>query len=158
MSQEVELYQPRNTIPQQRPQDDLSFKSLKSNPNADPIRQLLYAALHGRRALDRLDRSIRQDLKRVKGKPDPLFFTPPGQWMSKYQTDLRNQLAAIAKQYVALGIEERQTRMIEDWASVLLPFLTALQDDPDLALSRAQKERFPLVVERHLRIMEARDR
>lgn len=133
---------------------ELTLANLQANPNADPIRQLLYSVLHARRALDRLDRSIHVDLKRKRGSPDPLFFTPVGQQMHEYQHHLRAQLGILAKSYIGLGIEERQTKVIEDWSNILLPFITALMDDPDLALSKAQRERIPGVVERHLRVLE----
>jgi hypothetical protein len=156
MSEEITVLPARQ--PNLLTPEDLTLANLKQNPNADPVRQLLYAALHARRSLDRLDRSIRKDLKREKGKPDPLFFLPIGQQLVEYQFKIRHQLGYIAKQYVSLGIEERATRMIEDWAAILLPFITALMDDPDLALSRAQREKLPSVVERHLRTMEQADR
>lgn len=135
-------------------QTALTLASLQANPDADPIRQLLYSCLHARRALDRIDRSITKDFKRVKGSPDPLYFTPIGQQMVNYQHSVRHQLGILAKAYIGLGIEERQTKVIEDWSNILLPFITALMDDPDLALSRAQRERIPAVVERHLRVLE----
>lgn len=123
-------------------------------PNADPIKQLLYATLHARAALDRLDHAIKRDLKRQKHAPDPLFFTPIGQALHAQQHATRRQLGDLAKQYIALGIEERQTKVIEDWSAILLPFVTALMDDPDLALTRRQREKVPLVVERHIRTLE----
>lgn len=134
--------------------EPLTLANLQANPNADPIRQLLYAVLHTRRALDRVDRSIAKDLKRIPNSPDPLLFTPVGQSLAHYQNQLRQQLGILAKSYIGLGIEERQTRVIEDWSNILLPFVTALMDDPDLALSRAQREKIPAVVERHLRVLE----
>jgi hypothetical protein len=132
----------------------LTLAALQATPDADPIRQLLYAVLHNRRALDRLDRSIRKDLKRERGMPDPLFFTPVGQTLHEYQHQLRTQLGTLSKAYIALGIEERQTRIVEDWSNILLPFITSLMDDPDLALSRRQRETIPVVIERHLRVLE----
>jgi aminoglycoside phosphotransferase (APT) family kinase protein len=127
---------------------------LQQIPDADPVKQLLYSTLHARHALDRLDKAIRRDLKRQKGAPDPLFFTPVGQAIHAQQHATRRQLGDLAKQYIGLGIEERQTRVIEDWANVILPFVTAFADDPDLALSRRQREKLPMVVERHLRLIE----
>lgn len=128
---------------------------LQARPDADPIRQLLYATLHARATLDRLDRTIKKDLKRQsKQAPDPLFFTPIGQHLAHTQHLTRGQLGALAKQYVALGIEERQTKVIEDWATVLLPFIQALMDDPDLHLTRRQRNVMPAVIERNLRVLE----
>lgn len=132
-----------------------SFAVLKSHPDADPVRQLLYATFHARRQLDRIDRAIKKQLKKQgKHAPDPLFFTPVGQQLAQAAHATRGQLAALAKQYIALGIEERQTKVMEDWAAVLLPFVTALMDDPDLALTRKQRDRLPDVVERHVRMLE----
>lgn len=147
-------FSPMGASDQAPKKQELTLANLQANPNADPIRQLLYATLHSRRALDRIDRTIKQDLKRAPGMPDPLFFTPIGQALHEYQHQVREQLARLAKAYIALGIEERQTRVVEDWSNILLPFITALMDDPDLALSRAQRERIPGVVERHLRVLE----
>lgn len=135
-------------------QHALTLLNLQNKPDADPIQQLLYATLHARRALDRIDRTIKQDLRRTKGQPDPLHFTPIGQTLSSQQHALRTQLGTLAKSYIGLGIEERQTKVIEDWSNILLPFITNLMDDPDLALSRRQRERMPLVVERHLKVLE----
>lgn len=136
---------------------------LEQLPDADPIKQLLYATLHARQALDRIDRAIKKDLHkgqpqtingtRIKA-PDPLHATPQGQYLQRQQLEVRRQLGFLAKQYIALGIEERQTRVIEDWAAVMLPFIQAVTDDPDLALSRRQRDRMPMVVERHLRALE----
>lgn len=136
---------------------------LEQLPNADPIKQLLYATLHARQALDRIDRAIKKDLHRGKPQtiagqtikaPDPLHATPSGQYLQRQQLEVRRQLGYLAKQYIALGIEERQTRIVEDWSNILLPFVQAITDDPDLALSRRQRDRMPMVVERHLRSLE----
>ncbi|HWI69953.1 MAG TPA: hypothetical protein VNS88_16550, partial [Nitrospiraceae bacterium] len=86
--------------------------------------------------------------------PDPLHATPQGQYLARQALETRRQLGYLAKQYIALGIEERQTRVIEDWSQILLPFIQQVIDDPDLALSRRQRERMPMVVERHLRALE----
>src|SRR5262249_2673542 len=137
---------------------EATFNLLQRFPNADPIKQLLYATLHARRSLDRIDRAIKKSLSRQgKSAPDPLHFTPLGQQLAKEQLDTRGQLGYLAKQYIALGIEERQTRVIEDWSNVILPFVTALMDDPDLALTRKQRAAVPEVVERHLRVLERPD-
>jgi len=144
---------PQDTL-EQANQAALSY--LKQRPDADPIKQLLYATLHARRSLDRIDRSIKKDLHRsTPNAPDPLYFTPIGQNLAAEQTVIRRQLGFLAKQYISLGIEERQTRVIEDWSNILLPFVTALMDDPDLHLSRRQRDKVPMVVERHLRMLEA---
>lgn len=137
------------------PPEAPSFSVLKSHPDADPVKQLLYATFHARRQLDRIDRAIKKTLKaKGKGAPDPLFFTPVGQQLAHAAHVTRSQLGALAKQYIALGIEERQTKVMEDWAAVLLPFITALMDDPDLALTRRQRNVLPDVVERHVRTLE----
>jgi hypothetical protein len=133
---------------------EATLQALAQFPNADPVKQLLYAVLHSRQALDRLDKAVRKQLKRQKGAPDPLYFTPVGQSLADAQHRTRAQLGILAKQYIALGIEERQTRVIEDWSNILLPFVTQLMDDPDLALTRRQREKVPMVVERHLRTLE----
>jgi hypothetical protein len=145
------------THPQAPPSDlaEATLDLLRRFPNADPIKQLLYATLHARASLDRIDRSIRKSLSRQgKGAPDPLHFTPVGLNLLKEQADTRKQLGYLAKQYIALGIEERQTRVIEDWSAVLLPFVTALMDDPDLNLTSKQRQAMPEVIERHLRVLE----
>ena len=132
-----------------------SLAILKSHPEANPVAQLLYATLHARRQLDRIDKAIRTQLRRNgKHAPDPLFFTPIGQALAEAQHRTRGQLASLAKQYIALGIEERQTKVMEDWAAVLLPFVTALMDDPDLQLTRKQRDTLPQVIERHVRQLE----
>lgn len=133
---------------------EATLAALSAHPNADPVKQLLYATLHARAQLDRIDKAVRKQLKRQKGAPDPLFFTPLGQQLADAQHKVRQQLGTLAKQYIALGIEERQTRIIEDWSSVLLPFVTAVMDDPDLALTRRQRASLPQVIERHVRTLE----
>jgi hypothetical protein len=149
---------PPSNKPNKAPGPDIqeaTFRILEQYPDADPIKQLLYATFHARRQLDRLDKAVKKNLHRQgKGAPDPLFFTPVGQSLAEAQHRTRSQLGALAKQYIALGIEERQTRVIEDWSQILLPFITALMDDPDLALSRRQRDKVPMVVERHLRVLE----
>ena len=144
-------------------QQEVTRALLEGLPDADPIKQLLYATLHARMTLDRIDRSIKRDLHRgpkqtINGTtvkaPDPLHATPQGQYLARQQLEVRRQLGYLAKQYIALGIEERQTRVIEDWSQILLPFIQQVIDDPDLALSRRQRERMPMVVERHLRALE----
>lgn len=130
------------------------------NPAAQPITQLLYAALHARRNLDRIDEAItnsieplRKEAQRTR-EPDPLFFTPLGRALTSDQYQAREQLARISKQYIALGIEERQLQVFEDWSNLLLPLLTQLLDDPDLHLTRRQRQIAPTVIERHLTALE----
>jgi hypothetical protein len=150
----------------------LSLATLGEHPNADPVVQLLYAVLHARGILDRLDESIQRlhdqpqvnpttgeplTRRQARNMPDPLFFNPIGRQLFDYQHLLRGQLGSLAKQYVSLGIEERQTKVIEDWSNILLPFITALMDDPDLQLSRHQRHLLPQIVERHLRVLERPD-
>lgn len=137
-----------------RDEHALTLQVLKQRPDANPVAQLLYATLHARRQLDRIDRAIKKQLRREKGAPDPLFFTPVGQQLAQAAHATRSQLGALAKQYIALGIEERQTKVMEDWAAVLLPFVTALMDDPDLALTRKQRDKLPAVIEKHVRVLE----
>lgn len=145
------------SLPEPNPGNLPLLEYLKQNPAADPVHQLLYAVLHTRKTLDRIDRTIRRDLRRTRGNPDPLFFSPVGKQLLEWQTQLRTQLGMLAKYYIGLGIEERQTRVIEDWSNILLPFIQNLMDDPDLALDRRQREKMPAVVERHLRVLERSD-
>lgn len=141
---------------------------------ADPIEQLLFACFHTRKSLDRIDRAIwtqfpqprtptpkeRNQIRTRSETPeslrlmDPLYYTPYGRHMHDAQTQLRGQLSQVAKQYVSLGIEERRTRSMEAWASVLLPLFDAISTDPHLSLNRHQQEMLPQVVEHHLRVIE----
>jgi hypothetical protein len=137
------------------PKGDL--ERLQRDPQADPITQLLYATLHTRAALDRLDHAIDQgfQIPDHPDDPDQLFYSPSGKALFEYQAQLREQLHRIAKSYVALGIEERQIKQIEDWSNVLLPLFTALMEDPNLRLTRRQRRELPAAAERALAVLEA---
>lgn len=144
------------------------------NQQEDPIEQLLYACFHSRKALDRIDEAIyaqfpkprkptpkernqirtRQETPESLRLQDTLFWTPYGHSLHTTQHNLRQQLATIAKQYVSLGIEERRTRSMEAWASVLIPLFDAISSDPTLSLNRYQQSVLPQVVEHHLRVIE----
>jgi hypothetical protein len=136
------------------PKGDL--ERLQRDPQADPITQLLYATLHTRAALDRLDQAITRDfdIPTDPRDPDQLFSHPTGRSLFEYQAQLREQLHRIAKSYVALGIEERQIKQIEDWSNVLLPLFTALMEDPNLRLTRRQRRELPAAAERALAVLE----
>src|SRR5262245_11691622 len=141
---------------------------------SDPIEQLLYATFHARKSLDRVDKAIwtqsptpriptpseRNDIRNRRETAeslrllDLLYASPYGVTLARAQHDTRQQLANIAKQYVALGIEERRTRMSEAWASVIIPLFEAIASDPDLNLNRHQQEVLPQIVEHHLRVIE----
>jgi hypothetical protein len=129
-------------------------------PEAQPIHQLLYAALHARKALDLVDQAITRHIEPLRqqaaitGEPDPLFFTPIGRQLTQDQFNAREQLARIAKQYIALGIEERQLQVFEDWSNLLVPLLTQLLDDPDLHMTRRQRLQAPAVIQRHIAALE----
>jgi hypothetical protein len=145
------------------------------DPQAQPVAQLLYATLQTRRALDevmmeitRLMPLLREEqrernemlgsFRQVNTDPDPLYGTSIGQALESHRTQLRGQLAHLARQYIALGIEERQIKVFEEWSNLLLPLLSSLLDDPDLALSRAQRRKAPEVIERHLKQLEPPDK
>lgn len=144
------------------------------DPAAQPVAQLLFATLSARQTLDRINAEIdrvvpilqeqyarSQAWKRMDGDPepegpllDPLFSTPLGQKLIDLQHNARGQLGHLARQYVSLGIEERQIKVFEEWSNLLLPLLSALLDDPDLALTRDQRRKAPDVIERHLAVLE----
>jgi hypothetical protein len=136
------------------PRGDL--ERLRNEPQADPITQLLYATLHTRQALDRLDQAINRSFAEPTDPrdEDALYYTPTGKGLFEYQAQLREQLHRIAKSYVSLGIEERQIKQIEDWSNVLLPLFTALMEDPNLKLTRAQRRELPAAAERALAVLE----
>lgn len=141
---------------------------------ADPIEQLLYSCFHARKSLDRIDDAIwaqmpkpRQptpsERNQIRNKSetleslrllDPLFSTPYGRSLHDTQYSIRSQLSTIARQYVNLGIEERRTRSIEQWASVLLPLFDAIATDPSIGLTNHQRNMLPSVVEHHLKVIE----
>lgn len=144
------------------------------DPQAQPVAQLLFATLSARQTLDRINQEIdrvvpllleqqeRQDAwRRMEGDPpdntprlDPLFSTPLGQKLLDLQHNTRGQLGHLARQYISLGIEERQIKVFEEWSNLLLPLLSALLDDSDLALTRDQRRKAPEIIERHLAVLE----
>jgi hypothetical protein len=136
------------------------------DPAAQPVAQLLFATLNARQALDQVEGEINRLIPRLREKtraieeesgqilPDPLYGSPMGQALENHRTVLRTQLGNLARQYISLGIEERQIKVFEEWSNLLLPLLNALLNDPDLALSRAQRRVVPDVVQRHLAQLE----
>ena len=71
----------------------------------------------------------------------------------QYLLEERKHLKSLAVEMVKLGLQEREVRLSEQlgylWASVML----AVLDDEVLGLSRAQRERAPEIVSKHLRLL-----
>jgi len=144
------------------------------DPQAQPVAQLLFATLSARQTLDKINAEIdrvvpilkeqyarSQAWKQLDGDAepeepilDPLFSTPLGQKLLDLQHNTRGQLGHLARQYISLGIEERQIKVFEEWSNLLLPLLSSLLDDPDLALTRDQRRKAPDIIERHLAVLE----
>lgn len=138
------------------------------DPEAQPVIQLLVAVLQTRQALDTCNNELDRLLPRLRERqrrlieempsraddPDPLYGDPTCQALEAHRMNLRTQLGQLARQYISLGIEERQIKVFEEWANLLLPLLRALLEDPDLGLSRAQRRKVPDIIERHLNMLE----
>jgi hypothetical protein len=68
----------------------------------------------------------------------------------------RDRVARIAKAALEAGVAERQVRLAEGYGTALAELLRGLFDDPELALSRRQRDRLPDILRRHLRPAEPR--
>ena len=123
----------------------------------DPVDQLLYATFKTRVALDRVSAAMDAQTDPDHPDGDTLFTGAFGRYLQDEATRLRSQLGLLAKQYIALGIEERQTRLFEQWSNILLPIMLEMFQDPDLQLTRQQRQALPQVVERHLLRLESGD-
>jgi len=85
---------------------------------------------------------------------DALFSSPLGRHLEEVQSKLRLQLALFAKQYIALDIESKRNKQLEDWTNFFIPIITAMMQDPDLRLTPQQRKQLPATVERHVHLLE----
>jgi hypothetical protein len=120
-------------------------------PSTDPVDQLLHSIAHARTSLDRVDQAI---TNLPQEAIDALYNSPLGRHLEEVQSKLRLQLALFAKQYIALGIEDRKTRQLEDWTNFFIPIITAMMSDPDIGLTPKQRKQLPSTVERHIHLLE----
>lgn len=77
--------------------------------------------------------------------------------LSHVYADERDRVHRLAKDTLALGIAARQVRLAEMYGDALATLLRGVFDDPDLALTPAQRDALGAVVRRHLSALSARE-
>lgn len=73
----------------------------------------------------------------------------PDVWVALYQEE-RKHLLRVAKEAVAMGIEERRVALEEEKGKLIAMVLQAFITDPELALTPEQRVRTPELMRRHL--------
>jgi hypothetical protein len=78
----------------------------------------------------------------------------PSVWVELYQAE-RKHLVSVCKAAIAAGIAERQIKMAEAQATLMVQVIMAMIDDPELGLDSSGRAVARKVAARHLRLVEA---
>jgi hypothetical protein len=81
--------------------------------------------------------------------------TPEAQILVRLYGEERDRVGRLAKACLDAGVAERQVQLAERYGSAVAEVLRAVFNDPELALSAAQREQLPQVLRRHLGRLEA---
>jgi hypothetical protein len=98
---------------------------------------------------------LSSQIAEINNKPDWIEFTISGKQLHVFQrarADALDRLVRYSKDAIALGLAERTVRMAEQFGATIARLLEGIQKDLDL--SPSQRSVWPVVVRKHLIMLE----